>query len=214
MGEDASDDDEDEAVVKKEKKEKKDKTDSEDEDQDSDEGGGKKGRNGENLEWDDDETAAVVGTLSSFVSSKGGKPSVADFFEEVRLQQISKVFDHKMRLYVALEALCGKTMDAKALGEQKKFVEKLATNANMPTADILWAFDTYLKANPGSAKAFPMVLKLLFDEDLIEEKPLLEYYEDDVGESEPGFEDAKTAAAPFLKWLQTAEEEDEDDDDK
>merc|ERR1712187_376545 len=214
MGEDASDDDEDEAVVKKEKKEKKDKTDSsEDEGGDSDSEQDKR-KDGENLEWDDEETASVVTTLSSFVSSKGGKPSVADFFEEVRLQQIAKVFDHRMRLYVALEAHCGKTMDAKALGEKQKYVEHLSSNANMSTADVLWAFDTYLKANPGVAKAFPMVLKLLYDEDILEEKQLLEYYNEDVGEGEPGFEDAKAAAAPFLKWLQEAEKQQNDDDEE
>merc|ERR1712190_474991 len=151
---------------KKEKKEKKEKKDNSSDDENGDSDSGKENRkDDENLGWDDDETAAVVSTLSTFVNSKGGKPSVADFFEEVRLQQISKVFDHRMRLSVALEALCGKTVDAKALGEKQKYVEHLSSNANMSTADVLWAFDTYLKVNPGVAKAFPMILKLLYDGD-------------------------------------------------
>ena len=58
-----------------------------------------------------------------------------------------------------------------------------------------------------------MVLKVLYDEDLVSEEDMLEFYkrdDDDVDEEEnPGFKSAKDFAAPFLSWL----EEDSDDSD-
>ena len=38
-----------------------------------------------------------------------------------------------------------------------------------------------------------MVLKFAYDEDWLDEKAILSYYNDDEGEDEPGFEEAKKA---------------------
>merc|ERR1719223_1593218 len=65
------------------------------------------------LEFDDDEIKSTIRSMADFVESKGGKPSAAAFFEEVRALQVTKVFDHKIRLYAVLEALFGSSMDAK-----------------------------------------------------------------------------------------------------
>merc|ERR1719158_1250945 len=80
----------------------------------------------------------------------------------------------------------------------------------LPQSDVLWVFDAYVAANPGSAKGFPMVLKTIYDEDWCTEEQMLAYYKKNEGEGEPGFSMAKEKAAPFLKWL---EENDDDDDD-
>merc|ERR1712193_253924 len=74
-----------EVKEKKEKKEKKKKADS-DEDSAVEVNGNKKGADSdsdvEELQYNSEELQDVITTLSEFVASKGGEPSVADFFEE------------------------------------------------------------------------------------------------------------------------------------
>jgi len=161
--------------------------------------------------FDEDDTKNVIKTLADFVQTKGGKPTSADFFEELRMQQLAKVFDNKVRLFITFEALCGSSMDAKALSQHTKVVDHVISNAKMSTSEVAWALNAYLKANPGVAKSLPMTMKAAFDEDWLVEKDLLAYYNDDEGEGEPGFEEAKKAIAQFLKWLETADSDSDDD---
>merc|ERR1711959_233327 len=113
---------------KKEKKEKKKKADS-DEDSAVEVNGNKKGADSdsdvEELQYNSEELQDVITTLSEFVASKGGEPSVADFFEELRMQQLAKVFDHKVRLYVAIQALFGKSITAKEIPGKTKYLKKV-----------------------------------------------------------------------------------------
>jgi len=214
---------------KKDKKEKKEKKKKEkDSEQESDESGDenkngtpKKGRS-DNLEYNDEEAKAVIKSVKSWVEMNGGsKYKVSELFDEVRMHQLSQGFDMKLRLYIVLESLSNGSMDAKVVEEHSKAIDKFIENASMETADTLWAFDTYVHANQGSIKTFPLVLKALWDNDWINESGTLEYYNDDQGDGEPGFDEAKKAAQPFLKWLSTAEssgsgsdddDESEDDD--
>merc|ERR1712139_489487 len=163
------------------------------------------------LTWDDERTKDVIGVMMDFVDSKQGNPSVADFFEEIRMQQIAKVFDHKVRLYVGLEALFGDAMNAKQIIVKKAYINTLISNPALEPPDVLWAFSVYVEAHPEATKSFAMMLKALYDEDILEETPLIAYYGSCEDEG-PGFEVAKKAGAPFLHWLQTADYEDSDSD--
>merc|ERR1711865_551242 len=210
-----SDEDDDDGKVKKEKKEKK----GSDSDAGSDdEKSGASSDDGEKgvapLEFDDDEIKSTIKSMTEFVESKGGKPSTAAFFEEVRALQVTKVFDHKIRLYAVLEALFGSSMDAKALSDQSKIVGKFITNGSLETPDVLWAFDAYIEANKGweAPKRFPPVVKALFDEEWCTDKGILSYYNDDEGEGQPGFDKAKAAAKPVLTWLAQDDGSDSDED--
>merc|ERR1711920_1180203 len=77
----------------------------------------------------------------------------------------------------------------------------------------------YLDKNPDARRNYAHTLKVLYDEDWTEEKDILSYYDDEEGSAHPGFEAAKQAATPFLKWLKTADSDDDeakvdgDDDD-
>merc|ERR1711862_920460 len=118
----------------------------------------------------------------------------------------------KLRLYIVLEALCGENMDAKLVTEHKEALDKFINNGNLPAPDVLWAFDTYIHMHPATAKGYAMTLKVCYDEDWASEAAILEYYRDCGGAGEPGFDEAKKAAGPFLKWLETVESEEDDDD--
>jgi len=165
----------------------------------------------EELKYDQEETQEVIHTLSEFVSSKGGAPTVADFFEELRMQQLAKVFDNKVRFYVAIQALFGETINEKEIPNKKKYLTKIIENAKMSPADILWGFEVFIVQNPKAEKAFPKTLKGLYDEELVSEEQLLTHYKGT--RDSPGFEKAKKVAKPFLDWLEEASEDSESDSD-
>merc|ERR1712070_501658 len=155
---------------KKEKKEKKKKDDS-DSDAGSDDEKSAASSDAEKevvpLEYDDDEIKSTIKSMTDFVESNGGKPPVAAFFEEVRALQVTKVFDHKIRLYAVLESLFGASMDAKGVSDKSKIIEKFITNGGLEPYDVLWAIDTYVEANAGwdAARLLPPIVKAVYDED-------------------------------------------------
>jgi len=70
----------------------------------------------------------------------------------------------------------------------------------------------YLEANSKALKVYPLVLKVIYDEDWASEEDILGYYNGD-SRSDPSFDDARKTAAPFLKWLQTESDDDSDSND-
>jgi len=195
----------------KEKKERTSKKEEEPADSDDNSGDGDD-KEDEAVKYDGEIAQAVIGIMKEFVQSKGGKAKPDDFFEELRMQQLAKLFDHKIRFFVALESLMpAGAMDAKGIAEHKEVLNKVLSAVKMPESDILWCFNAYLSQNTKSVKSFPMVLKIIYDEDWASEAAILKYYVEDEGDGSPGFKAAKTSAAPFLKWLQTAEESGSDE---
>merc|ERR1712137_1093905 len=136
---------------KKEKKEKKAKKEEADSDADSDASGKGSEKGNENLQYNEEETKEVIKGLQVFYEKNGEKTKMEDLFEEVRLQQLAKLFDHKTRLYIVLGTLCGDSMDAKKLGKVKGYVEDFIENAKMEAPDVLWAFGAYLDINADAA---------------------------------------------------------------
>merc|ERR1711904_281273 len=139
----------------KEKKEKKKVEDDEDSTVEADSKGPASDSEVEELQYDSEETQDVIKTLTEFIASKDGQPSVADFFEELRMQQLAKVFDNKVRLYVAIQALFGTTISVKDIPKKAKYLSKAISNASMPPKDILWAFEVFICNTPAAEKSYP-----------------------------------------------------------
>merc|ERR1711977_786857 len=106
MGKKKAEGDDDDEEVEKKKKEKEKKKKAED---DSDEAPAQTNGKGadsdsdvEELQYDSDEIEDVIETLATYWSEQNGAPSVADFFEELRMQQLAKVFNNNVRLYVTI----------------------------------------------------------------------------------------------------------------
>jgi len=223
-GEDDGEDGEDAAKEKKEKKERKEKKEKKDKTEkkveekpaESDDSDGKdEGQNEEeDVGYDSEIVQAVIEVMRQFLKTKTGPVKPDEFFEELRMQQLAKLFDHKVRLYVTLESLMPSgSMDGKAVGLHKALIDKVLAATKISANDILWCFDTYLAVNEKAVKGFPMVLKVIYDEEWANEAELTKYYGEDEGEGQPGFDAAKKAGAPFLTWLETADASDDDDDD-
>merc|ERR1719473_1498674 len=102
--------------------------------------------------------------MKAFIKDKEVKPE--EYFEELRMQQLAKAFDHKIRFYVALSSLFPDgSLDGKACGAKKEVVDKVLSAVKMPASDVLWCFNAYLSKNEKAVRSYPMVLKVVYDED-------------------------------------------------
>merc|ERR1712072_778435 len=206
-GSDDDDDDSDDAAKKEKKKEKKEKKDkkakdeSDDDDDDDSEDAGASRKASKEKGDDDDlnftdevikESIARVRKLIQEAEGKGKPMGTEKFFDEVRMIQIQNSFSYKLRLYVVLEGCFGDDMLPKTLKAK---------------ADIFYAFEAYYVENPKNRKQYPMCLKELYESDVLPEGDLQKHYASSLDTE--GFEDAKTAAKPFLEWL--AQEDSESD---
>jgi len=129
------------------------------------------------------------------------------FFEELRMQQLAKVFDNKVRLYVAIQSIFGKTISAKQIPDKAKYLIKVIKNASMPPKDILWAFEVFFVNNASTEKSIPVTYKGLYDSDLVKDEEFLAHYKGNP--KTPGFDNAKKAAKPFLEWLENVESDED-----
>ncbi|TYI76024.1 hypothetical protein E1A91_D06G048100v1 [Gossypium mustelinum] len=66
------------------------------------------------------------------------------------------------------------------------------------------------KASPEAAKEVALVLKVLYDDDILEEEFIMEWYQKGIAGSNKGSQIWKNLK-PFIEWLQTAESESEDE---
>merc|ERR1712176_172641 len=163
------------------------------------------------LKYDDDEIKDVIRAVSEMMPSNG-IVDAAEIFAELQNYQLAMQFDHRLQLYIVLDVVFCNRMDAKALAENKVVVGKFVTSVNMTAAEVLWAFGAYFSAYPKVVERLPLILKVMYDEGWADETGILSYFNKGQGSGEPGFDEVKRAAAPFLKWLETAESDDNEDD--
>jgi len=188
---------------KKEKKERKTTKVSSGVEKDSDE-------EEQDLSFDGEVMAGVVRDIAGFVQGQGGELTVESLYEEVRAQQVTKQFDHKLRMYVVVSALFPNgTLNAKGATSRSEFLKAFITNGALSFADWIWGFEAYMAANPTAKKTWGMTLKSLYDADLVDEEEILCYYKD-TSRCNPGFDISLAAAAPFINWLETTPDEDSD----
>jgi len=151
-------------------------------------------------------------SLSMCADQSVGQCEFDDVFQQVRMHQIAKGFDHKTRLLIVMEALFGSAMNAQKLNSEKTLMHTFVTKPTLDGAEVLWAFGAYLDKNPGTVKAYPMMLKLIYDEDWVTEEGILNYYSEAGAVVDPGFDVARSNAAPFLRWLESTPSSSGDDE--
>merc|ERR1711939_92974 len=167
----------------------------------------------DDLEFTDELIVESTKRLAKFVKEQEtkGKLGKDKFFDEARMIQIQNAYSTKLRMYVALQSLFDADMNKEGAKSRIVHLKMLASTPQMDAGDILAAFELYYVTSPKLIKQYPMVLKELYDGDIVSEQQLLKHYEQDL--SSEGFAEAKTAAKPFLDWLQTADDDSDDDSD-
>merc|ERR1719327_1932035 len=190
---------------KKEEKEGKEKKEKKKDKGDEDTAKAKKGSDDgeDDLEFTDELIVESTKRLAKFVKEQEtkGKLGKDKFFDEARMIQIQNAYSTKLRMYVALQSLFDADMNKEGAKSRTAHLKILASTPQMDAGDILAAFELYYVTSPKLIKQYPNVLKELYDGDMLSEQQLLEHYGKDL--SSEGFSEAKTAAKPFLDWLQT-----------
>mmetsp|Transcript_33414 Transcript_33414/g.56091 ORF Transcript_33414/g.56091 Transcript_33414/m.56091 type:complete len:452 (+) Transcript_33414:397-1752(+) len=127
------------------------------------------------------------------------------------------------RIIIYLGAVFSEKMvERKEVALHSKVLAELAGTA-IQQRHLIAAFEWLCGTKyPAKVKFFPVLLKQLLDEELVEEDTFLawaadftrnEYSAEQSMLSTDTLEQLKASAAPFITWLQEAEEEEDDDDD-
>eukprot|EP00392_Amoebophrya_sp_AT5.2_P010614 g10679.t1 len=210
-----SDEDSDGDTKKKKKKEKKEKKEKkkksrEESDDGGDQDGGKTKTKEDEEESDsthhkDEDTLAVIEALKNLKEAP-----VKDFVEESRLLKLSRQMERKLFAYAVLEGLFPDESLAPKAVSDCEHLKAVVKEDKIPMRDLMWGFEMYLSEHEGCLKQFPMVLKALYDLDLVEEENFLPYYNDTKANKDvPGHGAVHKVCKPFAEWL--AENSDSDD---
>ncbi|CAD7923951.1 unnamed protein product [Amoebophrya sp. A120] len=193
---------------KKEKKEKKKKTREESDDGGDQDGTRAKSSDDEENQHKDEDTLTFIDSLKGL--KEGG---AKEFIEESRLLKISRQMEKKLFAYAILESLFpDESLSAKAMEKAEDLFAGVVREDKIPMKDLMWAFELYISEHEACLKGFPMVLKAMYDMDLIEEENFLPYYNDPkANKNHPGHDAVHKIVKPFAEWL--AENSDSDDSD-
>ncbi|CAM9394350.1 unnamed protein product [Choristocarpus tenellus] len=211
----------------KEKKKKVDKSGSSDGDLDGDLDGkdddsnfGEEVATMDNLEVDDavafdNSVAAIRRHLAD------GAPDEM-ILEEVRTAQTFAAFPPHYRIHLYVAAAFAESDKVTAADiESKTCIFSILKNRVEDQRHIVGAFELLCQVQRPSLKGFfPVILKHLYDADIVEEEALLMWAgEGERSEYTPAslsdkqVKELKEKAEPFITWLEEADEEEEDDDD-
>ncbi|PPR88375.1 hypothetical protein GOBAR_AA32309 [Gossypium barbadense] len=115
-------------------------------------------------------------------------------------------------LFIALFNDVGKGF-AKEVTKKKNYIAAAvaATKEERSQVVLLNSIESFCsKASPEAAKEVALVLKVLYDDDILEEEFIMEWYQKGIAGSNKGSQIWKNLK-PFIEWLQTAESESEDE---
>ncbi|XP_055388683.1 uncharacterized protein LOC129617527 [Condylostylus longicornis] len=183
----------------------------------------KNGADQEDLTYTSPEIISVTQNMMNFVSvvgedeSKHWKTSMtpAGFFEQLRLLQVSQEFDHRIKVYVALDVLFNKDF-----GLLTPDTPPAKVTQNMAQRDILTALEDFVEARCGTSvlgfKNYPYFLQKLYSADILSDEGILTHYNSKkvAAEGREGHSKAKIAAKPFLAWLEQNDSEESDEEEE
>ncbi|KAA3476723.1 putative eukaryotic translation initiation factor 5-1 [Gossypium australe] len=156
-----------------------------------------------------------VGVLDKLVDEikeyfkKGSSPNQLKSFLGSLTGTSKEVMD---ALFIALFNDVGKGF-AKEVTKKKNYIAAAvaATKEERSQSVLLNSIESFCsKASPEAAKEVALVLKVLYDDDILEEEFIMEWYQKGIAGSNKGSQIWKNLK-PFIEWLQTAESESEDE---
>eukprot|EP00903_Cladosiphon_okamuranus_P011640 g10948.t1 len=165
----------------------------------------------------DDSVAAIRRHLEDGTSNE-------TIFEEIRTAQTFAAFPvhYRIHLYVAASFATADKVTQEDIESRAPMFDMLKSRPD-DQRHIIGAFELLCQVQrPNLMGFFPVILKHLYDSDIVEEEAML-MWAGESGRSEeftpPALSDEQVAAlrakaAPFVTWLEEADEEDEDDDDE
>lgn len=144
--------------------------------------------------------------MSTFLETK---PSNSDIAPQLKKLKAEHKLDDEQTARLTFQSLFNidilKQVKSDRLEVLKLFV------SNQEAQNGVLAGITELGKEPAVLKVVPHVLKFLYDEDVLEEDPILKWYG---AKSRGDAAKVKEAAKVFVTWLEDAEEEDEEKEDE
>ncbi|PSR87846.1 Eukaryotic translation initiation factor 5 like [Actinidia chinensis var. chinensis] len=96
---------------------------------------------------------------------------------------------------------------AKEVANKKRYLAAAAAVDEGSQLLLLRAIETFcMKPSPGAVKEVALVLKALYDADVLEEEFIVQWYQEGLASGNKGSQIWKNAK-PFIEWLQSAESE-------
>ena len=213
---DDDDDDDDERTVEKKQKKKTHKKKSSDDEEDDDDD-------------DDGDDDAVMDDASAMESAIAGlktklqdNPTAAEIVGEARAVQTFCALPRNERAYMLLAATYPDPTILLAAPNDRDAKILAALRDDVGPASLIGGLEK-LAMLANLVPKFPIILKHLYDEDILEESHVLDWHatgldaDHDTNIPADLDESHRTAllkaSQPFVVWLQQADEEDDDDDD-
>ncbi|TDH67046.1 hypothetical protein CCR75_004146 [Bremia lactucae] len=174
----------------------------------------------DNLQVDDENALDLaVSNLQRFLTTSSSPPEV---FDELCRQQINSALPVTDRLVIFFRsALTEAILTSNQVSKYAPVFAKLMEGHHSQYQLLALAEHFCAVKYPTLLSAYPIVLKLLYDQDLLEEECLVawaskgirkEYAHWEVTEEVAG--QLQTLLQPFIEWLANAEEESEESDDE
>mmetsp|Transcript_15772 Transcript_15772/g.54821 ORF Transcript_15772/g.54821 Transcript_15772/m.54821 type:complete len:457 (-) Transcript_15772:222-1592(-) len=154
---------------------------------------------------------AAVDTLTEYLSTASGESRTPDAVaEEVRDLQTNSALPPASRVLVYWRAafdddVAKQTADAGKLAELGAVMR--GGGAGFQAALLDAVVDHVGVRSPELSKVAPLVLKNLYDADVLEEGAALKWASQDRDDADDAAADVIDKCAPFITWLQTADEE-------
>ena len=170
----------------------------------------------ENLSMTDESALdAAVKATSAFVEANP-EASPNDVVEVVKNQQMASALKSHQRIAIFMKAVISNDFyKTNAIGKHKAVLLKLtASNSHIMRHAISAAEELCVS----STKLFPVMIKQLYDEDVVDEESILTWYAADGADeyrvvSEGAGKEMRKKAEVVVRWLEEAEEDDSDEDD-
>jgi len=174
----------------------------------------------DNLEVDDEN--AIESAVSNLKRFLGEKHSETEIFEELCRQQTYTALPVTDRLVIFFRAAFDeKILSSNQVGKYAPVLEKIVDGSHSQFQLIALTEHFCAVEFPDLVASFPILLKLLYDEDVLEEENLVQWATNGVRKeyahwavTEELALKLKTLLQPFIEWLENAEEEEEDSDDE
>lgn len=174
---------------------------------------------------EESESVAIAESIERFKTWLGDNASAApaSIMEELRVLQTFGSFRASDRVIIYLGAAFSEHVVQNAEIAAHKAVLSLWAGSVPLQRHLIAGFEWFCSVrHPSILKLFPVVLKTLFDEELVEEDTFFAWHTDTIRNEfsadvslvpTDNLEQLRSCALPFINWLQQAEVEGEDDED-
>jgi len=144
--------------------------------------------------------------MSTFLETKPSNPDIATQLKKLKAEH---KLDDEQTARLTFQSLFSTDVLKQVKSDRLEVLKQFVSNQEAQNGVL--AGLTELGKEPAVLKVVPHVLKFLYDEDLLEEDPVLRWYG---AKSRGDAAKVKEAAKVFVTWLEDAEEEDEEGEDE